>query len=322
MQELLGLPIYYHIKMNKNYKENLKNRKENNSKPKKLEIKQYVVKENSLLLDYLTNNLGFSRNNAKNLLSHHLVSIDGAPISQFDFSLSKGDTLIISKRPIKKKERSNLPIIYEDDEFIVIDKPFGLLSIASDKEKSSTAYRMVMDYVQQKDKHNRIFVVHRIDKETSGLLMFVKNEKLRNLLQKDWNTLVKTRGYYAVCEGVFKEKEGQIENYLRQNSLNLMYVTKDKKNSLKCITNYKVLKENKEYSLVDVHIETGRKNQIRVTLGSLGHYVLGDDKYGEPPNPINRLCLDAYELSFIHPISKKIMRFCKVLPKEFSKLVK
>ena len=310
--------------MNKNYKENLKNRKKENIKEernKRLDIKQYVVKENSPLLDYLINYLGFSRNNAKNLLSHRLISIDGAPITQFDFALSKGDTLIISKKPIKKKERSNLPIIYEDDEIIVIDKPYGLLSIASDKEKSSTAYRMVMDYVQQKDKHNRIFVVHRLDKETSGILMFAKNEKIKELLQNNWNEIVKKRGYYAIVDGILEKKEGHIENYLRENKLNLMYVTKEKKNSYKCITNYKVVKEGNNYSLLDVHIFTGRKNQIRVTLGSLGHYVLGDDKYGEPPNPLKRLCLDAYELEFIHPITKKIMRFCKVLPKEFKKLI-
>lgn len=310
--------------MNKNYKENLKNRKKENIKEernKRLDIKQYVVKENSSLLDYLINYLGFSRNNAKNLLSHRLISIDGAPITQFDFALSKGDTLIISKKPIKKKERSNLPIIYEDDEIIVIDKPYGLLSIASDKEKSSTAYRMVMDYVQQKDKHNRIFVVHRLDKETSGILMFAKNEKIKELLQNNWNEIVKKRGYYAIVDGILEKKEGHIENYLRENKLNLMYVTKEKKNSYKCITDYKVVKEGNNYSLLDVHIFTGRKNQIRVTLGSLGHYVLGDDKYGEPPNPLKRLCLDAYELEFIHPISKKIMRFCKVLPKEFKKLI-
>ena len=179
--------------MNKNYKENLKNRNIKEEK-KRLDIKEYKVKENKGLLDYLIENLGFSRNNAKNILSHHLLSIDGAPISQFDFKLNVGDNIIIAKKPIKKKERSKLPIIYEDDEIIAINKPFGLLSIASDKEKSSTAYRMVMDYLQEKDKHNRIFVVHRLDKETSGILIFAKNEKLKEALQDKWNDLVIKRG--------------------------------------------------------------------------------------------------------------------------------
>lgn len=306
--------------MNKNYKSNLKKRNVEESK-KVLNIKEFAVKSESLLLDYLINELHYSRNNAKNLLSHHLISIDGAPISQFDFKIFPGDTLIISKKPIKAKKRKDLPIIFENDEFIVINKPAGLLSIASDKEKSSTAYRMVTDYVQQKDKHNRVFVVHRLDKETSGILMFAKNEKIRDILQEKWNDIVKSRGYYAVVEGIMEKSEDHIVNYLRMNKENLMYVTPFSKNSQKCITDYKVLKANKKYSLLDVHIYTGRKNQIRVTLGSLGHYVLGDDKYGEPENPINRLCLHAYQLKFEHPISKKIYSFEAVLPKEMADLV-
>ena len=306
--------------MNKNYKENLKTRNIKETK-KRLDIKEYKVKESKELLDYLISNLGFSRNNAKSLLSHHLVAINGAPVSQFNFILSKDDDLIISKRPIKRKERSNLPIIFENDEIIAINKPYGLLSVASDKEKSSTAYRMVMDYLQEKDRKARIYVVHRLDKETSGVLMFVKNEKLKETLQEKRNDIVLKRGYYAVVEGVMSKKEDHIVNYLNMNSLNLMYISsKFDKKAQKCITNYKVIKENKKYSLLDVNIETGRKNQIRVTLGSLNHYVLGDDKYGNPENPLNRLCLHAYNLTFINPLDNKKYDFTAPMPKEFLNL--
>ncbi len=306
--------------MNKNYKENLKTRNIKETK-KRLDIKEYKVKESKELLDYLISNLGFSRNNAKSLLSHHLVAINGAPVSQFNFILSKDDDLIISKRPIKRKERSNLPIIFENDEIIAINKPYGLLSVASDKEKSSTAYRMVMDYLQEKDRKARIYVVHRLDKETSGVLMFVKNEKLKEALQEKRNDIVLKRGYYAVVEGVMSKKEDHIVNYLNMNSLNLMYISsKFDKKAQKCITNYKVIKENKKYSLLDVNIETGRKNQIRVTLGSLNHYVLGDDKYGNPENPLNRLCLHAYNLTFINPLDNKKYDFTAPMPKEFLNL--
>ena len=306
--------------MNKNYKENLKTRNIKETK-KRLDIKEYKVKESKELLDYLISNLGFSRNNAKSLLSHHLVAINGAPVSQFNFILSKDDDLIISKRPIKRKERSNLPIIFENDEIIAINKPYGLLSVASDKEKSSTAYRMVMDYLQEKDRKARIYVVHRLDKETSGILMFVKNEKLKEALQEKRNDIVLKRGYYAVVEGVMSKKEDHIVNYLNMNSLNLMYISsKFDKKAQKCITNYKVIKENKKYSLLDVNIETGRKNQIRVTLGSLNHYVLGDDKYGNPENPLNRLCLHAYNLTFINPLDNKKYDFTTPMPKEFLNL--
>ena len=306
--------------MNKNYKENLKTRNIKETK-KRLDIKEYKVKESKELLDYLIYNLGFSRNNAKSLLSHHLVAINGAPVSQFNFILSKDDDLIISKRPIKRKERSNLPIIFENDEIIAINKPYGLLSVASDKEKSSTAYRMVMDYLQEKDRKARIYVVHRLDKETSGVLMFVKNEKLKEALQEKRNDIVLKRGYYAVVEGVMSKKEDHIVNYLNMNSLNLMYISsKFDKKAQKCITNYKVIKENKKYSLLDVNIETGRKNQIRVTLGSLNHYILGDDKYGNPENPLNRLCLHAYNLTFINPLDNKKYDFTAPMPKEFLNL--
>lgn len=311
--------------MNKNYKQNKKKRFNGGleeKKEKRIDFKEFKVKKENTLLNYLIEEIGFSRNNAKNLLSHHLVSVDGAPISQFDFKIFKDDIVIIAKRPIKKKNRKDIPILYEDKELIAINKPFGLLSVASDKEKSSTAYRMVMDYLQAQDKHARIFVVHRLDKETSGVLLFSKNEELKEQLQNNWNNIVKKRGYYAVVEGNMDKKEDHIENYLKMNSLNLMYVTKSKKDSQKCITEYKVLKENKKYSLLDVNILTGRKNQIRVTLGELGHYVLGDDKYGEPENPINRLCLHAYELDFIHPINKRMYKFKAPMPKEFDLLLK
>ena len=309
--------------MNKNYKENLKSRNLKEETRRKLDIKEYKVKRESELLTYLIEELKFSRNNAKSLLSHHLIAIDGAPVSQFNFMIYPGDSLIISKNPIKKKEREKLPIIYEDEYIIALNKPFGLLSVASDKEKAITAYRLVMDYVQDKDRKNRIFVVHRLDKETSGVLIFAKSDELKEAFQNNWNDLVSKRGYYAIVEGNLNKKEDTITNYLKMNSLNLMYIasSKDPK-AQKCITKYSVLKENKKYSLLDVNIFTGRKNQIRVTLGSLGHFVLGDDKYGEPANPINRLCLHAYELDIKNPLTGKVYKLKAPIPDDFNLLMK
>jgi len=307
--------------MNKNYKQNLKNRNQKDQTNKRLDIKEYKVTESKELLLYLMENLKFSRTNAKGLLSHHLIAIDGAPVTQFNFMLAKGDSLIISKKPIYRKERDKLPIIYEDENILVINKPFGLLSIASDKEKSATAYRMCMDYVQEKDRKNRIFIVHRLDKETSGILMFTKNEELKEALQNSWNEVVSKRGYYAVCEGAFEKEEDRIINYIKMNKLNLMYITrKEDKGAYRCVTNYKVIKSNDKYTLLDVNLETGRKNQIRVTFGSMNHYVLGDDKYGEPSNPLNRLALHAYELKFRNPLTNKEYDFKAPMPSEFNSL--
>ena len=281
-------------------------------------LREFPVNRNCELLEFLLETLkGQSRNSVKSLLTNHRVSVDGAPISQYNFQLTKGDVVIISKTPIHKKTRSNLPIIFENEEFIVINKPSGLLSIASDKEKGSTAYRMLTDYVQQIDKHNRIYVVHRLDEDTSGVLMVAKNEKIRDLLQDKWNDLVSKRGYYAIVEGKLKEKSGTIKSYLKKNSQNMMYSSKKAGDGQLAITHYKVIAESDKYSLLDVNIDSGRKNQIRVHLGDLGHHVIGDDKYGNPSNPIKRLGLHAYELDLEHPQTHKKLTFKAPIPKEF-----
>lgn len=280
-----------------------------------------VTEENELLLFLLEQFKSQSRNSVKSLLSSHRVSVDGAPVAQFNFKLYPGDTVIITTSAIKRKIRSKLPIIYEDDDLIVINKPSGLLSIASDNEKSSTAYRMLSDYVQQKDKHNRIFVVHRLDEDTSGVLMVAKNIEIQQALQEKWNEIVTKRGYFAIVEGVMENQEGTFKTYLKKNNQNLMYSSKKSGDGQLAITHYKEIKTNGVYSLLDVNIDTGRKNQIRVHLGESGHYVIGDDKYGKPANPIGRLGLHAYALEFIHPFTGKKMSFSTPMPKDFLKLI-
>lgn len=299
--------------------------KSRDTKPSKdyKNLKQFVVKQECELLEFLL--LTFkdqSRNSVKSLLGSHRVSIDGAPVTQFNFKLYPGDTVIISDSPIRKKTRSNLPIIYEDKDIIVINKPSKLLSVPSDNEKGSTAFRMVNDYLQQKDKHNRAFIVHRLDEDTSGVLMFAKNDRMARALTDgdNWNNLTKKRGYYAIIEGHLEKKEGTITSYLKKNSQNLMYSSKKKGDGQYAITHYKIIKESPLYSLADVNIDTGRKNQIRVHFGDLGHHIIGDDKYGEPSNPIKRLGLHAYELDIINPLTGKLMKFKAPSPKEFSSL--
>ena len=299
-----------------------KNKKRFEHKSREYEgLKEYKVTHECELLEFLFEIFkDSSKNSVKSLLSNHRVLVDGAPVSQFNYKLYPGDTVMIAKTAIKPKPRSNLPIIYEDDEIIVIDKPSGLLSVASDKEKGVTAFRIINDYVQQKDKHNRIFVVHRIDEDTSGVLMFVKDSKLRDAFQEKWNDLVSKRGYFAIIEGEMKEKEGTITSYLKKNSLNLMYSSHKKGDGQYSVTHYKTIKTNDKYSLLDVTIDSGRKNQIRVHLGEKGHNIIGDDKYGNPSNPLGRLGLHAYELVIKHPFTGKVMKFTASMPKEFKTL--
>ncbi len=287
------------------------------------DIKEYPVNEPCELLTFLLKTFSSqSRNSVKSLLSSHRVSVNGAPVTQFNFQLTPKDVVIITKNPIKKKIRHNLPIIFENDELIVINKPSKLLSVPSDNEKGSTAFRMVNDYLQQKDKHNRAYIVHRIDEDTSGVLMFAKKEKIAHLLtdKDNWNQLVTKRGYYAVVEGVMEKPSGTIKSYLKKNAQNMMYSSKKAGDGQLAITHYKVIKSNDKYSLLDVDIDSGRKNQIRVHMGDLGHYIIGDDKYGQPSNPIKRLGLHAYCLELKHPVTGKKLSFKAPMPKEFNEL--
>ena len=284
-------------------------------------VTEFTVYRESELLEFLLFKMPKrSRKDVKRILANHQVSVGGAPVSQFDFKLYPEDVVVVSKYRIAKRERKDLPILYEDDELIVIDKPSGLLSTATEREKGRTAYRLVSDYVTQKDPKARIFVVHRLDEDTSGVLVFAKNWEIREALQNNWQEIVKKRGYYAIVEGQMEEKEATFKDYLAENKLQLVYVTPDKRKGKLAITSYKVIKEKPNYSLLDVDIASGRKNQIRVQLGHRGHYVIGDDKYGEPSDPLKRLGLHAYELVIIHPITGKRLDFKAPMPADFKKL--
>lgn len=287
-------------------------------------LKEYRVHQSMRLIDFLMNTFAAkSRNNIKSLLTRRLVLVNGAPVSQFDFEVVNGDIIQISPHPVRetRQKASKLEIIYEDENFIVINKPSNLLSVASDKEKTITAYRLLSDYVKQEDKRKRIYVVHRIDKETSGVLVFVKSDKLRHLLTDgdNWNNLVKKREYIALCEGAMEKKSDVLINNLLESNTNLVYVAHGK-DGHKAITKYKVVKENEKYSLLDVEIETGRKNQIRVQLKHIHHPIVGDEKYLSSSDPIHRLGLHAYKLVITNPLDNKTMTFVAKEPKEFERV--
>lgn len=303
-----------------------KNRSEQRTKPSTpVYINQYRVTKTQQLLEFLLENVKKqSRNNIKTMLKNRCILVDGVPTTQFDYLLTPKQTVQISKSPIVKltgEKDCKLEILFEDEEFIVINKPAGLLSIATDKENVKTAYHMLTEYVRKSNPKNQVFVVHRLDKQTSGVLMIAKNAIIRDKLQDKWNDIVTTREYIAVVEGTLKEKEGTIESYLAETSTHIVYSSRGKTGK-KATTHYKVLKENKKYSLLKVNIDSGRKNQIRVHLSELGHPIVGDDKYGEPTNPLKRLGLHASVLEFTHPINKKKMHFSSKVPPEFSAFFK
>lgn len=301
----------------------------------------YKVNHSDELLEFLLRKCNTSRNNVKSLLVRRQVLVNGRVVTQYNYALAKDDEVKLSKRPVKDgptaqqtihgkpvrmpRPRVDMKIIYEDEDFIAVDKPVGVLSVESDKEREC-AYNYVCDYLQKQDKNARAFVLHRIDKETSGVLVFAKNIKLHSMLKMKWNEQVQLREYYAVVDGTMPEKSGTVTSYLKENVNNLVYSTNDPTGQ-KAITHYEVVKENGVHSLLRVKIDTGRKNQIRVHMQSLDHPVVGDDKYGKKAdgtfvkNPLERLGLHASVLEFIHPITKEVMTIRAGVPAAFRALL-
>ena len=279
-------------------------------------MEKYIVKENEILIEFLKKTFSnLSKNSVKSLLHNEKVFVNGNMTTKYNYELNIGDVV-----EIREKVAKNIDIIYEDKDIIVINKPSGLLTVATEKEKNKTAYHLVMEYLKKKNKNNRIFIIHRLDKDTSGIIMFAKNERAKHLYQDNWNDIVKKRCYYAVIDGKMQNKEGTIKSYLKENG-NMVYSVKDRSGKL-AITEYKVLKERKNISLLDINLKTGRKNQIRVHMKENKTPILGDLKYGEKSNLINRLALHAYKLELINPVTKKLLTFEINMPNEFKTLFK
>ena len=215
-------------------------------------------------------------------------------------------------------KKDKLDIVYEDKWIIVVNKPSHLLTISTDNEKEKTLFHKVMMYEKRKNKNNKVFIVHRLDKDTSGLVLFAKDEKIKYQLQNNWDKEAK-RGYVAVVNGKTKDKE-TLKSYLAETKTLMVYSTDEKHGKL-AITEYQKLKENKKMTLLKIKIKTGRKNQIRVQLNDNGNSIVGDKKYGESKfDPLRRLCLHANYLEIIHPVTNKRIVFETIVPKEFIKL--
>ncbi len=308
---------------------------------------KYIVPRSDTLLEFLLKKCNQSRNNVKSLLSGGKVLVNGRAEKQFDFPLAKDDEIRISKTRAavvagisraesareKGRERgkngeneraARLPlpkIIFENEQFLVLDKPAGLLSVESDDERLS-AYYIAEEYLRQKGKNERAYVLHRIDKETSGVLAFAKDIKLHSMLRMHWNELVEKREYYTVVSGVFEEKSGEIISYLKEDKNHLVYCVSPR-DGKRAVTRYETVRENGKFSLLRVEIDSGRKNQIRVAMKAAGHPVIGDEKYGgdqalTPQNsPLKRLGLHASCLALRHPVSGESLSFVSPVPKEF-----
>ncbi len=275
------------------------------------------------LLDFLFEAMpDKSRTTVKSYLTKRRVQVNNLTTTQYNFPLRKGDIVTIGSGRVAPAPKSQqLRIVYEDSDIIVIDKRNGLLSIGTDKEQKRTAYYILSDYVKEQNPENKIFVVHRLDRETSGLMMFAKSEEIQERMQRGWHKLVLDRRYVAVIEGALPHKEGVIDAPLTQDRNHKMWVTRPGEGE-DATTYYTTLRRGESYSLIDLRLVTGKKNQIRAHLEWKGTPIAGDKKYHAKTNPAGRVCLHAYKLSIIHPTTRQELHFDTRIPKLFEECVK
>ena len=258
-----------------------------------------------------------SKKKIKNYLKDGGVLVNGKVVTKFNTPVKKNDIIELSKIN-KTHKKSNLDIIYEDEYFFVINKLAGLLSISTTKEKEKTAYHQVREFIKSRKKNDKIFVLHRLDKDTSGVLVFVKDNTLKNLLQNNWDKYVKTREYVALVTGNVKDVD-DYTCYLKEIGPDKVNVTNKKEGKI-AVTSLKTINKNNKYSLVKVNIKTGRRNQIRVVLNHLGSPIVGDKKYGGIKS--NRLYLHASKLTITNPLNNKTYTFESSVPTSFKKVFK
>jgi 23S rRNA pseudouridine1911/1915/1917 synthase len=262
-----------------------------------------------------------NRDNIKTLLRDNQVLVDGEPVSQFNYHLRKGQQITLSRNKIaKKKTYRGISIIYEDNDLIVIDKHSGVLSVATDNREKFTAYSILYDHVKRKNPEGKIFIVHRLDRETSGLMMFSKSAKIQKILQENWNEIIRERVYVSVVQGIVDPPSGEISSWLHENKNMVVYSGDEGPDGKHAITQYETMKTNEIFTMLKMSLRTGRKNQIRVHMHDIGHPIVGDRKYGSKVNPMGRMGLHALVLAFRHPVNGRELRFETTVPRKFQEI--
>ncbi len=278
------------------------------------------------LLEFISTALSDAkRSDIKKWLKFGHFAIDGGVTTAFDAPVSQGSVAELNlTRPFVVSRHPRLKIVYEDDGIIVVDKGYGLLSVGTDSSKKSnveTAYSILRDYVKSVHPSNKIFIVHRLDRDTSGLMVFAKNIEAKEALQHNWNNMVLERKYVALLDGELEKGGGEIRSHLAETSQHEVYSTEDPEEGKLAVTRYKVRRRGKGHTLAEFSLDTGRKNQIRVHARDLGCPITGDKRYGNGSGPLHRLALHAETLRFAHPITRQDMNFTSPIPSQFYKYV-
>ncbi|MDE6408722.1 MAG: RluA family pseudouridine synthase [Muribaculaceae bacterium] len=259
------------------------------------------------------------RNDIKKWLRFGHLMINGNVVTAFDAPVEPGDVVRLNvSRPFTLFHHPRIELVYEDEDVIVINKGYGLLSVgAQNSKKEENAYDIIRNYVKEVDPRNKLFIVHRLDRDTSGLMMFAKSAEAQEVLRHNWNNMILERLYVAVLEGYLEQDSGFVKSRLTENSQYVVYSTDDPDVGRIAVTHYKVLERGNNLTLAQFSLDTGRKNQIRVHASDLGHPISGDKKYGAKGRPIHRLALHAQTLRFAHPITRKDMYFETPVPVKF-----
>ena len=283
----------------------------------------YTVEEDAQLLDWLIANLkGLSRNKVKDTLHGRGIKVNGKIVTQFDYPLTRGMKISVSKSKKNDTFKSRyVNLVYEDPYLVVIEKKPGILSMAAG-HKSLNVKTVLDDYFRQTKQRCTAHVVHRLDRDTSGLMVYAKDMQTEQTLEHEWHNIVYDRRYVAVVSGEMEEDEGTIANWLKDNKAYVTYSSPVDNGGKYAVTHFHVLDRTTEHSLVEYKLETGRKNQIRVHSADMNHPVCGDVKYGNGDDPIHRLCLHAYMLHFFHPVTRARMEFETPIPAQFRMLFK
>ena len=279
------------------------------------------VSEATQLMDFLLAKMGgMSRSSVKSLLGHRQVTVNEKVVTQFDYMLKPADSVVINNtRGNVELVHPKLRIIFEDSDLIVVEKKEGLLTVTTGRESETTAFLILKNYVKKSSTRNKIYTVHRLDRETSGVILFAKHSDAQHILRDNWHEIVTKRVYVAVVEGKVEKESDRIVSWLTENEISLKISSSRTDNGGKeAITNYRVIKSNDEFSLLEIELETGRKNQIRVHMESIGHPIVGDRKYGSTTT-IGRLALHARVLEFYHPMTSEPLHFETPVPREFLK---
>lgn len=279
-----------------------------------------TVKENAPLLEYLINNVSESRSKLKATLQGRGIAVNGRMVTQFDYQLKAGDKIIISRHKKQNQFKSRyVKIVYEDRWLVVVEKNIGILSMAAG-HSSLNVKSVLDDYFLKSRQKCRAHVVHRLDRDTSGLMVYAKDIETEQILEHNWHQIVYDRRYIAVVSGEMEQDNGTIANYLKDNKAYITYSSPTDNGGKYAVTHFQVLNRTTEHSLVEYKLETGRKNQIRVHSADMGHPVCGDVKYGNGDDPLHRLCLHAYMLCFTHPVTGEPMEFSTPIPTAFRSL--